>query len=71
VRSWKTTLGGILAAIGVALPVIGENLLGINLTEIGATIAALGLAFQGLKSRDDDVSSEGTIAVKNVKRVAK
>ena len=58
-KSWKTTVGGVLAAIGAALPAIGQHLMGVDLNEVGAVLGTLGLAFMGIASRDYNVTSEG------------
>jgi hypothetical protein len=50
--SWKTTVGGILAAIGTAMQAIE------SLRLWGAAIGAIGVAILGMAARDNGVSSE-------------
>ena len=70
-RSWRTTLGAIIGALGLLLlalkPMLDNdpsthadpNAL---MTTAGALLAALGFGFGGLSARDNRVTSEGTIA---------
>jgi hypothetical protein len=53
-KSWKTTVGGILLAIGTPLSASGE---GIYQT-IGVLMAAVGAVMLGITARDNNVSSE-------------
>lgn len=55
-RSWKTTMGGILAAIGQALQTTDS--LGVWGRPTGQMLTILGLAILGLGARDNNVSSE-------------
>lgn len=52
-KSWKTTLGGSISALGLALVVIDPTW-----TKIGLVISALGQFFSGMFGRDNNVSSE-------------
>jgi hypothetical protein len=79
-RSFKTTTGGVLAAVGILATVAtrfceGEGLTAgdtANVIEaIGWILAALGIGTVGAAARDDDVSSEGTVAPKKAKDAPK
>lgn len=63
-KSRKTTISGLIAALGAAIIAFGEAT-GQDWSMIGAAVSTLGIAFLGFFSRDDDVSSEGTTAPKN------
>ena len=54
-KSWKTTLGGIIAALGTALLAVPEPEW---LSKLGAGLIGLGGAIAGLSARDNNVSSE-------------
>lgn len=58
-HSWKTTVGGVMAAVGAVLIPWGHPW-----DRIGAVLTAAGAALVGLTARDDDVSSEGFVAPK-------
>lgn len=72
-KSNKTTLGGVLGALGVLLallvplfdgdPSTHADLAGL-VQAIGALLAAFGVGFAGFAARDDDVTSEGRVAPK-------
>ena len=53
--SWKTTVGGICAAIGTALVGFGDDA---TLKLIGTILGALGVFFVGTSARDNNVTSE-------------
>jgi len=53
-KSWKTTVGGILMGVGVPLSTAGE---GIYKT-IGVILAAIGGILMGVSARDNNVKSE-------------
>ena len=53
--SWKTSIFGILSAIGVALVPLKDPAW---LTTVGTILAAIGAAGIGLSARDNGVSSE-------------
>lgn len=53
-KSWKTTLGGILLGVGTPMSAAGE---GIYKT-IGVALATLGGILVGVAARDNNVSSE-------------
>jgi len=57
--SWKTTVGGIAAALGTAVTAAAQ-LDGAPkwLLLVGAGLAALGSAFLGVSARDNGVTSE-------------
>jgi hypothetical protein len=72
-RSYKTTVSGLLAAVGVLIALYGKAERGEGLEAhealqgveaLGWLIAALGLGATGVVARDDDVTSEGTEAPK-------
>lgn len=52
-KSWKTTLGGALGALGLAIVAISPEF-----KTIGLVIAAFGQFFNGLFGRDNNVTSE-------------
>ena len=54
-RSWKTSLGGIIAAIGTVLIALPDP---DWLSKLGAGLVGLGGAIAGLSARDNKVSSE-------------
>lgn len=58
-HSWKTTVGGVMAAVGAVLIPWGSPW-----REIGEVLAAAGASLVGITARDDDVSSEGFVAPK-------
>ena len=53
-KNWKTTLSGILSALGILFPVIGLPV------ELGQAVSVIGLALLGLFSKDANVTG-GTI----------
>lgn len=53
-KSWKTSLGGLLTTIGVALVANGTG----AAHQIGVALTALGPLITGLAARDSNVSSE-------------
>lgn len=53
-KSWKTTLGGILASVGITLGNSEDKTLAL----IGQILAAAGTFIIGLSARDNGVSSE-------------
>ena len=53
-KSWKTTLGGVLGAIGAALVAMDD----IFLKAAGSVLSAVGVLLLGLAARDNNVSSE-------------
>jgi hypothetical protein len=55
-KSWKTTLGGALNALGLALVAIEPN--NVIWRDLGLVIAALGAFVNGIYGRDHNVSSE-------------
>lgn len=66
-KSWRTTLGGWTAGISMIIVAIG-NLIGQDLTpvanEVVAIIGAVAAIYAWHQSRDDSVTSEGTVAPK-------
>lgn len=60
--SWKTTLGGILSAIGLALVAAKDTLpAGFEwLSAIGALMGAVGVGFMGATAKDSTVHSTQT-----------
>lgn len=73
-KSRKTTLAGVLAGLGMLVALAeklfapgGPGLGGLLSPEYGAElVAGLGALLLGLFARDDDVTSEGTKAPKDV-----
>lgn len=58
-KSWKTTIGGILALLGASLQVIPDGAPGAHYVKpYSAFLAALGAGIIGLAARDHNVSSE-------------
>lgn len=53
-KSWKTTLSGILGAAGQLFPILGLP------AEIGQAVSVIGLALLGFFSKDGNVTG-GTI----------
>lgn len=53
-KSWKTTLGGIVASVGAALQASEDG----TLKLIGVVLLTLGTALFGVTARDNDKSSE-------------
>ena len=53
--SWRTSLGGIIAAIGITLQDIGGP---VWLKAIALVFAALGMLLMGVTARDSQVTSE-------------
>lgn len=53
-KSWKTTLGGIIAAIGAAMLASDDH----QLKLIGGVVAAVGALITGFTARDNDRTSE-------------
>ncbi len=53
-KSWKTTFGGFLSAIGITLSQSSDKVLG----PIGAILMAVGTLLIGYAARDNSVSSE-------------
>ena len=53
-KSWKTSLGGILLGVGVPLSTVGE---GIYKT-IGVVMSSVGGILMGIAARDNAVTSE-------------
>jgi len=67
--SWKTTVGGMCAAVGTALFGIALTLPEGDdkkfwLSVIGTVLSAAGQALLGLSARDNNVSSEQVAAAK-------
>ena len=60
-KSMKTTVGGLVVALGLIFSALGKVMNGepLEMTEVSLIVAALGAAWQGFVSRDDDVTSEG------------
>jgi len=58
--SWKTTVGGVMAAVGAALSAMDSE----AMQGVGAAILGLGVAFGLISARDNGVSSEQAGAVK-------
>jgi hypothetical protein len=54
-RSWKTSLAGLLAGLGQILPMMGFS------QDLGAAIGVIGLALLGLLAKDSNVTG-GTVA---------
>lgn len=50
-KSWKTTIGGILAAAGAGLSAMS------GFEELGAALTAIGIAIIGVSARDNSVTS--------------
>ena len=60
-KSYKTTMGGILAAVGlIATAGAGWAETGFDATSTGPLVAAVGAIVLAIFARDKDVSSEGT-----------
>lgn len=59
-KSWKTSLGGILSAIGLGLTQSGDE----TLKLIGGVLASIGVLLTGLAARDNNVTSEQVGATK-------
>lgn len=63
-RSSKTTIAGILAGLALVLTAVSDAMLATDGEwgphQIGTVVAGLAVGLQGLFSRDDDVTSEGT-----------
>ena len=53
-KSWRTTLGGVLAAIGMGVSELPFEWA----AGVGKALSAIGLALLGLTARDNKVSSE-------------
>ena len=53
-KSWKTTVGGLLAALGAPLAASSDE----TTKQIGVVLAALGAIILGLSARDNTVTSE-------------
>jgi hypothetical protein len=53
-KSWKTSVGGILLSIGALLAGFGSE----DLKAVGAALVALGGLLTGVSARDNGVSSE-------------
>lgn len=70
IKSYKTTIGGLVVAFGLIMSTIGRALEGhhVGMEEISLVLAALGAAWQGWKSRDDDVTSEGRRIVAAIRK---
>ena len=69
-KSWKTTAAAVITAVATLLGVVlalldGDPTTTFNLDEAMAALTGLAVAFGFWKARDDDVSSEGTVAKKN------
>jgi len=62
VRSWKTTYAGLITGAALVLTVVADSMADgkWDTTDTSLVVAALAIALQGLVSRDDDVTSEGT-----------
>ena len=73
VRSWKTTVSGVVVAVGVLLVAViqvvkGQDLDIVELGQLaGVLLIAVGAVVGGVTARDDAVSSEGTTAPKALK----
>jgi sulfite exporter TauE/SafE len=52
--SWKTTLGGILSALGLAISQMEDPIY----KAVGAIISGIGMLLLGIAARDNKVSSE-------------
>lgn len=63
-KSWRTTAGGVIAALGLICTELGNLFDGnpetvVDWTKLGATVvAAFGVFFAGKSARDRGVSSE-------------
>lgn len=57
-KSWKTTLGGILLGIGTPLASAGEGVY----AAVGTVLATVGGLLVGLAARDNDKTSESVRA---------
>lgn len=63
VKSNKTTVTGILAAVALVAKAVADAFSdGIDFGDITLIAGAVALALQGIFARDDNVTSEGTIA---------
>lgn len=49
-KNWKTTVSGILGALGTILPMFGIQ------AEVGQAISVLGIALMGLFAKDSNVT---------------
>lgn len=73
IKSRKTTIAGILVALGLCFGFLSRILDGdpttvVSSTEWGTLVAAVGALLTGFFARDDNVSSEGTKAEKAGKK---
>lgn len=66
-RSWRTTLGGFLAAAGIFLVTDYQASESIWVKRIGQFMAIGGTALTGLAARDNNVTSEQVKACKQSK----
>ncbi len=70
-KSWQTTAAAILAVVGLLLIHVGYALDTDETTVadwslvIGGIVEAIGILWLGKSSRDDGVTSEGTVAPKS------
>ncbi len=69
-KSWKTTLSALIAALAAVFALAGKYFDSDPLTTVGtdelvAAASMFAVAYGLWKARDDDVSSEGTLALKN------
>ncbi len=53
-KNWKTTISGLLAALGLLFPIIGLP------AELGQAISVIGVAIMGIVSKDNNVTG-GTV----------
>ena len=53
-KNWKTTVSGVLSALGVLFPMFGLS------AELGQAVTVVGLALLGLFSKDSNVTG-GTV----------
>jgi len=66
-KSNKTTIAALAAAVALLANAVSESLRdGLDFGDIATIAGAIMIALQGYFSRDDDVTSEGTLATKGL-----
>jgi hypothetical protein len=58
-KSWKTTVGGILLAVGTSLGLVEDA----TLKTIGVILAAVGGALLGLNAKDKDITGPNSLKI--------